>query len=307
MNEWILDRARRLRSLSAVAFLERQLEPAWRREVLAILVLVGLFVPTFLAARLNPGGTDDCVYFDYAAGNDVGAAHHQQRFALLGTVLLAQTIFGYTSWAYYAVPFVYSLGLVLATYFAARALIGVALSLLAALMVLCLPVVLQQGTWLLPDIPSVFWIVLGVGLFLRALQSDDTKLPLKRALGSGVCFFLAVSTKESTAPVLLGLGIFPLVLMSKRALKVLLLTAAATTTLALIEMGVMWAVFDDALYRLHAVGEGHVPQMEKFARTQDDLPEHVTWGYLTTRFFESMAEHRYGNGWRFLGLGYWDW
>lgn len=307
MIEWISGQVRRARSARLVNFLEAAFAPTWRRDMLAIVVLVGLFVPTFFEARLNPGGTDDCAYFEYAAGQRAGAPHHQQRFALLGTVWLAQAIFGYTSWAYYAVPFVYSLGLVLVTYFAARALIGVALSLLAASMVLWLPVVLQQGTWLLPDIPGVFWIVLGVGIFMRALKSDTERLPWKRAIGSGVCFFLAVSTKESTAPVLFGLAAFPLALMSKRAVKVLLLTAAATATLALCELVVMWAVFDDALYRLHAVSDGHVPQMAKFVRTQADMPEHVTWGYLTTRFIESMANHRYGNGWPFLGLGYWDW
>lgn len=307
MSESILGHARRVRSSPPVAFLESAFAPTWRRDVLAVLVIVSLFVPTFLEARLNPGGTDDCAYFEYAAGMNAGAPHHQQRFALLGTVLLAQMVFGYTSWAYYAVPFVYSLGLVLASYFAARSLMGVALSSLAALMVLALPVVLQQGTWLLPDIPSVFWIVIGVGIFMRALRSEAPQLPIKRAIGSGICLFLAVSTKESTAPLLLGIGVFPLVLASKRAFKILLLTGATTLTLALIEMSVMWAVFDDALYRLHAVSEGHLPQMEKFARTQADLPEHVTWGYLATRFLESMANHRYINGWPFLGLGYWDW
>ncbi|HEU5072808.1 MAG TPA: hypothetical protein VFU02_01515 [Polyangiaceae bacterium] len=125
MSEWVLGQARRVRSSPPVASLESALAPAWRRAVLAILLVIGLFVPTLLEARLTPGGTDDCAYFEYAAGM-AEPPHHQQRFALLGTVRLAQMVFGYTSTASYAVPFVSSLGLILASYFAARALVGVA-------------------------------------------------------------------------------------------------------------------------------------------------------------------------------------
>src|SRR5688572_23128178 len=81
--------AARARSLPLVARLERLFAPTWRRDLLAILVIVGACVPVLLAAQRPPGGTDDCVYFEYARdGKDVGAPHHQQRFALLGTVKL---------------------------------------------------------------------------------------------------------------------------------------------------------------------------------------------------------------------------
>lgn len=294
-------------SLPLVSALERWLAPAWRRELLAILVVASVCVAAFFQAQRSPTGSDDCVYFEYAAGTDAGAPHQQQRFALLGAVKLAQAIFGYTSLAYYAVPFVHTFGLILASYFMARALMGIGLAMIAALMVLALPAVLESSSVLLPDIPSLFWLVLGVALFVRALASTESRVPLKRTLGSAVCFFLAVSNRESAAPLLLGLGCFPLALMSKRALKLLLLAAAATVTLALVEVLVVWAVFGDPLYRLHAVTAGQLPQMEKFARTQDGLPEHVTWTYLATRFLESTANDAYTNGWRFLGLGYWYW
>src|SRR5688572_25265533 len=114
MNERILGWVRQVRSLATVRLLERQLAPQPRREILAIAVIVSVFAATFVQAQRTPGGSDDCVYFEIAAGRSSGAPHHQQRFALLGTVKLAQAAFGYTSLAYYSVPFVYGLGLLLA-------------------------------------------------------------------------------------------------------------------------------------------------------------------------------------------------
>ncbi|HEU5072809.1 MAG TPA: hypothetical protein VFU02_01520 [Polyangiaceae bacterium] len=307
MKEQVLGWIGKVRSLAPVRFFERRLVPTAHRDALAIAVLVSVFVPTFLEAQRTPGGSDDCVYFEYAAGYPSGAPHHQQRFGLLATVKLAQAVFGYTSLAYYSVPFVYGLGLILASYYAARALMGAALSMLAASMVLALPTLLQQSTWLLADIPSMFWIVLGVALFLRALDARPTKWPLKQILGSGLCFFLAVATKESSAPLLLGLGFFPLALMSKRSLLVLLATAAVTAALELVELAAMWAIFDDVWYRLHAIEVEQLPYMERAVQSRFELPEHITWGSLATRFLSSVANDSSANGWRLLGLGYWDW
>ena len=299
--------ARRVRSLEFVRVLERELAPQWRRELVAIALLVCVFVVTFFQAQRSPGGSDDCAYFESAAGMESGGPHHRQRFALLGATWLSQAAFGYTSLAYYAVPFVFSLGLVLVSYYAARTLVNRALASMAALMVLALPTILVQGTWLLADIPSMFWIVLGVVLLLRAFMTPEGTWPLKRALGSGVCFYLAVATKESTVLLLPGLGFFPWALGSKRALRILLVAAGATVTLELCELVTMWAVFGDVLYRLHAVQVGQMTFMEKAARTSLDLPQDITWGSLATRFIGDVANNTWFNGWRFLGLGYWDW
>lgn len=307
MKEQVLGWVEGVRSLAFVRFVERQLAPTAHRDLLAIVVLTCVFVATFFQAQRTPGGSDDCVYFEYAAGHPSGAPHHQQRFALLATIKLAQAVFGYTSLAYYSVPFVYGLGLILASFFAARALMGSASSFLAALMVLALPTLLQQGTWLLADIPSMFWIVLGVALFLRAIEASRTKWPLEQILGSGVCFFVAVATKESTALLLLGLGFFPLALMSRRALNVLLATATVTVALELVELAAMWVIFDDVLYRLHAIEVEQLPYMERAVQSRFELPEHITWGSLATRFLSGMANDSFANGWRLLGLGYWDW
>ncbi|HEY6727126.1 MAG TPA: hypothetical protein VI197_23995 [Polyangiaceae bacterium] len=307
MNGRIFSALGQVRSLAIVRLLQRPLASERRREVLAIAVIVCVFVATFFEAQRIPGGADDCAYFEIAAGQDSGAPHHQQRFGLIGTVKLAQAVFGYTSLAYYSVPFVYTLGLVLACYFAARTFTSVALAVCAALMVLALPTILTQGTWLLVDIPSMVWIVAGVTLFMRALTAGDERLPVRYVVGSGVCLYVAVLTKESTAPLLLGLGCFPLALRSKRSLQILLGTAAVTASLELCEIGAMWAVFGDPLHRLHASTSEQLPYMERALQSGFELPEQVTWGSLATRFLLDMENDASANGWRLLGLGYWDW
>lgn len=307
MNQGFSGWARRVRSLGSVAFLERQLSPRSRREVLAIVAIVAMFTATFFLVQRTPGGSDDCVYFEYAAGRPSGAPHHQQRYGLIAAIQLAQAAFGYTSLAYYSVPFVYGMALMLACYFAARAFTGVGLSLLAAMMVLALPTILVQGTWLLADIPSMFWIVLGAALFLRALTAKTSGWPLRYVVGSGLCLYLAVLTKESTALVLLGLGFFPLALMTKRSLQILLATAAVTLVLALVELCTMQVVFGDVWHRLHAATAEQLPYMTRATRSGFELPDQITWGTLATRFLSDAASDRYMNGWQLLGLGYWDW
>lgn len=307
MKERVVGWVEHARSLALVRFLQRHLGSQPRREALAISVIVGVYLVVFFLARREPGGADDCVYFEVASGRDSGAPHHQQRFALLGTVKLAQAVFGYTALAYYAVPFLYTLALLLACYFAARTFVGTALAALAALMVLALPTVMTQGTWLLADIPSMFWLVSGVTLFLRALTATEERLPFGYITASGVCLFVAVLTKESTAPLLLGLGFFPLVLRSRRSLQILLGTAAVTATLELVELAAMWSIFGDPLHRLHASTSAQLPYMERVVQTGFSLPDQVTWGSLATRFLVDMANDDYSNGWRLLGFGYWDW
>lgn len=278
---------------------------AWSPDVMALVLLCGAFIVLFIVAQRSPAGTDDTVYFLYAAGHNTGAPHHHQRFILLGTVQLAQAIFGYTLTAYYAVPFAYSVGLVLSVYFAARALLGVWLSLVAALLVMAMPTFFASATLPLPDIPSTFYLVLGVAVLLRAFKSDDGRVPVGGALLSGVFFSLAVSARESTAPLLLGLAAFPLILRSTRALKVLLIAGATTVLLELLQMAVLWHVFDNPWYRLDAVRSGHLPQMEKFVRTGAGIPKHVQWTYLITRFFEQLAGSSKYHELEFLGLSYW--
>lgn len=279
----------------------------WLPDALALLFLCVSYAVVFFAAQRNPLGVDDSVYFEYARGIQTGAPHHQQRFIVLGTVWLAQAIFGYTTTAYYAVPFVYSLALILACYFAARALLGVSLSLISAFMVMMLPTYLVSATWPMPDIPSLFWLVLAIAVLVRALTSDSPGLPITRGVASGLFFWLAVSARESSALLLPGLVCFPLALRSKRAWQVLLIAATTTVVLELIQMVVLWHIFGDPWYRLHAVVGGQLPQMEKYVRTGSGIPKHVQWVYLATRFYEAFAQDRHFSSVTLLGFGYWSW
>ncbi|HEU5077362.1 MAG TPA: hypothetical protein VFU02_24390, partial [Polyangiaceae bacterium] len=148
----------------------------WRSragDVLALLVLTGLFIAAYTIALREPAGSDDCSYFEFASGKQAGAAHHRQRYVLIASTWLAQAVFGYTGTAYYAVSFCYGLGLVVASYLLARGFAAPLLSFVAGAMVLALPDFLENVSQLMPDVPGQFWLVLGLVAFLRYFTAES--------------------------------------------------------------------------------------------------------------------------------------
>ncbi len=292
--------ARRL-TASVASWLRRR----WP-DALAVVLLTLVFAVVFVLARKEPLGSDDCSYFEFASGKPAGSAHHRQRYALLATAWLAQALFGFNLTAYYAVPLVYGLGLVLSSYALGRVFMGVLPSSTAAVMLLGLPSFLDSISLLLPDIPAQFWLTLGLVLFLRAFTSKSPALPRAPVLGSALCFFLAASAKESSATTLLGLVAFPVAFArSKRHWKVFLLVVASTAAFELIQSLALWVAYGDPLYRVHAVISGHVPHMKHYSHTPGAMEDHIDWALLATRFVDATAHSEdYQTG--PFGIGYWS-
>jgi hypothetical protein len=79
--------------------------------------------------------------------------------------------------------------------------------------------------------------------------------------------------------------------------------AGGVALLEAVQTLILWLVFGDPLYRLHAVSSGHLPQMEMYAHTPGYMPAHIDWSHLTTRFLDQTnSEPAYGAG---PFIGYW--
>lgn len=274
------------------------------KDAIAILALIGLFIAVYSIALREPAGSDDCSYFQSVAGKKVGAAHHHQRYVLLASTWLAQAVFGYTLTGYYALSFCYSLGLVVVSYLLARCFAGPLLSFVAAVMVLALPDFLHNASLLMPDVPGQFWLTLGLFAFVKFFAAEPPVRPLPWAALSSFAFFCAASVKESLALALLGLVCFPLAFVrSKDKWLRFAYVAGGVAVLEGVQTLILWAVYGDPLYRLHAVSSGHLPQMEYYARTPGKMPQHIDWSHLSTRFLDmTNAEPAYSAG---PLLGYW--
>lgn len=277
----------------------------------ALVLLVFAHVALFRSFLREPMGSDDCSYFEYATGQMAGASHHRQRFAHIASIWLAQQVFGVTTLAYYAVPFAYGLGLLIAIYLLARKFMGPLPSFIAVLGVASMPDWLRELSLPLPDVPALFWFCAGLNFFLRGFAPDrERSSRVGPALTAAVCFFLAVSTKETSVLLLPALVVqLAVVPRTPQLWRDFRLMVASMVALALVEILFCWAVFKDPLYRLHAVTGGHVKTMSKMSQDASFLRQDVSWGYLATRFFDPK-EYFFGNFMEkhdFLNLNYFVW
>jgi len=94
-------------------------------------------------------------------------------------------------------------------------LYGARAALWTAMLFNLVPVLgITAGTWVLPDGPLVAALLGGTLCFVHALADSDR--PWRWWLGAGACFGLALCSKYTAGPILLGLGLFLLTEPSAR-------------------------------------------------------------------------------------------
>lgn len=260
--------------------------------MLAVGWLVLAYLLVFAAMLREPIASDDCSYFETAAGrfDDYTNGH---RMGLVFPVRVFYWIFGYNASAYYAVPFLAGLGLIVTVYALARQYAPTIPSVLAATAFLGNPDFMQSLTLLLPDIPSLFWFCLGVLLYLRALTP---KSPFDERIApflAGVGFFASWWTKESAALQFLAL---PLALLFVertprvwRAAGTVAVTAAGLLCLESLTYAITQG---DALYRYHVVSGHHVQGAQTGWVRRGLVSADTTWWELAWRFVGLDAHQR---------------
>jgi hypothetical protein len=143
---------------------------AGRRILVPGAVLLGFAIVQYLYLR-PPSSRDGIGYFRAAAHfPDIAADHRTLRIGLLLPVRLAQTIFGHSEAAYYAVPLLAGAGLVLGTYAVGRILFGRAVGVGAALVLMLSDPFLTTSSLLLPDHVSAALFVAGLAAVLAVAR-----------------------------------------------------------------------------------------------------------------------------------------
>ena len=196
----------------------RALIPLTRhRDALAIGLLLLAQVVVLFLDRPNPRWNDGVFMLNDARDfPDVPADHFSLRIGLLLPTKLAEAVFGYGQVSYYAVPFLASLLLVVATYVVGKQLAGRLAGVVAGALIIVCPILVQteqvlgaerMTTWqLLPDIPSTALFVTGLALLLRGLRpraeadadadaNANTASPAWFVV-AGVCFGWAYLVRE---------------------------------------------------------------------------------------------------------------
>jgi hypothetical protein len=114
-----------------------------------------------------PFRRDPFFYFDAADHPlDLVPEHKTTRLGLLLPVWLAQRFFGFSEAAFYALPFVIGVVLVVSTYILGRLLFGRTVGVTAAVLIVFNPLVLTRSSQIWPDLPATALFTAGIALLI---------------------------------------------------------------------------------------------------------------------------------------------
>jgi hypothetical protein len=285
----------------APAAVERPQALRWSdAPIVGVLALVSVVV--LVTFRREPVFSDDLVYWmRWDRLDEPSGMANDYRLAIVASAQLARLVFGNTLAAYNAVGILYGVGLVVAVYLLTRLLFPRVVAAGSALLLLTTPVFLEDATLLLPDWPSMFWFVAGLGLLVyAATRLEPGRQQTLVAAAAGLCMFLSLSVKDGSFPILIAVPLCLLLITDVRRAVRLTFTAAATSLLFLVvEFGILAAIYGEPLVRLRVILTGHVG-----SRTTEALgggverqeappagpdPDLLTWGDLAERYVDPIT------------------
>ncbi len=110
-------------------------------------------------------------------------AHQALRIGLTIPVWVLTRLFGYSEAAYYGVPYLATGALVVTTYWLARLLDSRAAGVIAGVLVVANPYVLDDSSQLLPDLPAATLVMAALTLLLWLWRRSDASRPPDRVAG----------------------------------------------------------------------------------------------------------------------------
>ncbi len=261
------------------------------RHVLCILVLVVLSTLLFREVLQEPLMSDDCSYFEYAAGNQPEYVDSNgQRVGFILFIKLFLAIFGYTATAYYATALAAFLTLGLSCYALLSLSNPPVIALVLALITIVEPGLLGISTLVLPEIAAIFWFVFGLFFVVLGLREEvSEKTRLLNVLAAAGCFFCAVWTKETTAFLCVAVPVYLIIhWREKQVRKCLLYLSAFTVGILIIEATAYLIVFGDPFYRINVILGGHVHGARELWIDQGRVPMNYSWSQMLTRFIHLL-------------------
>jgi 4-amino-4-deoxy-L-arabinose transferase-like glycosyltransferase len=220
--------------------------------LLFIIVLFGLILR--IAFFSGMGISDSLAYSEAANSINTGKGINTEsaltlstRIGLIYATALSYRIFGVNDFSAVFFVLLTSLGTIVLAYFFGRLLFNKRVGLMAAFLLSFFPLDVVYSTKLLSDVPSAFFMALGVYFFLYA-----EKFPQQKRCYFLAGIFIGIGYLIRESVLLIGLFFAIYVIYKKKLKKEYIVVALGFLAVFAIEMAAFYALTGDALYRLSA-------------------------------------------------------
>ncbi|GAB2861749.1 hypothetical protein GCM10027176_74600 [Actinoallomurus bryophytorum] len=273
----------------------------WGARARIVPVALALGCLAIVGTHLSmPYPSDQLNYMNAAARfpSPLTSSHEMQqltRFGLLIPVRLAIMVFGYSQAAYYVVPLLGTLALMLGTYAVGTLLFSRTVGVAAAVTVIAATPVFEDSSQLLPDILATGLFTLALAMALAVRRGT---LPARGWVPAVLGLVLGWSYLVREFIVFLW-PLIPVIVYRRVRWTGLVRLVVPVVALVLAETLLCWALYGDPLARVKAItgqGQGYSPP--EIAGTFRDLPRHE---YLL-RLPTTLNDYRDG-AWLILLLG----
>lgn len=202
------------------------------------------------------GGSDDVLYTSYANqlskdNFNFPATHHGTRLGILYPVGFLYALFGVTEFSSNILIFVTSIAGILLAFYFGKEFFSEEVGLIAAFLLSFFPLDVVFATKLLPDMPSAFFMSMGVFFFLLAEKNSSALKSKINYTLSGLSIGVAYMIRESA--ILIILFFLAYALFYRKFKLNYFLVFAGFAVVFIIESFIFLANTGDFLYRLHSL------------------------------------------------------
>ena len=203
------------------------------------------------------GLSDDLLYSYYSNQISKGnfhfpTDHHGTRIGIVYPVGFLYSLFGVNDFASALLPFIFSIGNVILIYFFGKLLFNKRIGLIASFLMAIFPLDVIFATKPMPDVPSAFFLGLGMYLFFSAERENKNFKYLGCGLSLGISFLL----RENA--ILIALFFMAYALYHRKFKWNYFLIGAGFAFWLLFEMLVFYASTGNPLYRYQAVNQHYL-------------------------------------------------
>ena len=231
--------------------------------------------------------SDDCSYFEYAAGNQPEyAVQNGQRIGFILFIKFFLLIFGYGSAAYYASAFFSFLALGLSVYLLASLSEAPLIAFLVAVIVLCEPALLGISSLVLPEILAIACFICGLFFVAKGLERDiSPKKGAFFAFASAMSFFYSIWVKETSVFLCLAVLVYLIFQLRNPVGRTFVLyLSISTISILAVESLLYTLVYNDPFYRINIILGGHVRGARELWLPQEKVPDNYSWMTMFSRF-----------------------
>ena len=229
-----------------------------RKTFLSLVAILLFAIAVRIIFFYGVGVSDDLAYTKFASeveknGYHLEATHHTTRLGIIYPVSWLYRLFGVNEFSSTLFVSLASIaGIVLIFYFG-KLFFSERTGLIAAFLLSIFPSDVMLGTKLLPDLPSAFFMSLGVFLFLVGEHSVKNKTTMMYHFFAGISIGIAYLVRESA--LLIALFFLAYILFRRKFKASYVVLGLSVLAVILLEIGLFHALTGDLLFRLHGSNE----------------------------------------------------